>query len=363
MTIGAWWSTRSSIAVTAVRMGESGSRGGSERERAISAEISTSENGVRTNPRDEPPRPLSPAPTHGAPVAAFPRCFRARPPRDFRVLAGSWLSGIRPRRRALGRGAAAFLGPARAPLQTPPALAALRQEQPLAPLRQQRGLKGEIPAPLRRPRYNDRHRLAAFHRGPRKPLRVGREIEMDNFSRRHGYAPGDADICVREDAPHELRGVIVDIAYEAGLSPHSVRSVVCQILRRREDPSNWSALPNVDGEVREHLDSCEWYEVYDVIEALAAEINDPAKFEHEVNAYFRRRGIGWQLAAGRIQTRGAEAFERTVSDAREALAADSRATAAQECTKPFKIFLAVQSPTSPGAFSTLWPPWNALLET
>jgi hypothetical protein len=153
---------------------------------------------------------------------------------------------------------------------------------------------------------------------------------MGSFSRRHGYAPNDADIVVREEAPDELRGVIVDIAYEAGLGPHGVRSTVCRVLRRREDPSNWSAFPNVDGEARDHLDSCEWYQVYDVLEALASAVNDPAKFEHEINDYFRRRGIGWQLAQGRVQTRGAEAFERTVQDAREALSADHRTTAAQE---------------------------------
>jgi hypothetical protein len=153
---------------------------------------------------------------------------------------------------------------------------------------------------------------------------------MDSFSRRHGYLPDDVEISVREDAPRELRGVMVDIAYEAGLSPHDVRGAVCRVLRRREDPNNWTAFPNVDGEVRDHLDSCEWYEVYDVIESLAEEVEKPEKFEQELNEYFRRRGIGWQLADGRVQIRGPEAFERTVKDAGEALSEDNRTTAAQE---------------------------------
>lgn len=159
---------------------------------------------------------------------------------------------------------------------------------------------------------------------------------MDSFSRRHGYVTGDVEISVREDAPLELRGIVVDIAYETGLSPHDVRGTVCHVLRRREDPDNWTAFPNVDGEVRDHLDSCEWYEVYDVIESLAKEAEKPEKFEREINDYFRRRGIGWQLAEGRVQIRGPEAFERTVKDAGEALSGDDRTTAAQEIHEALK---------------------------
>lgn len=153
---------------------------------------------------------------------------------------------------------------------------------------------------------------------------------MDSFSRRHGYLPEDVEISVREDAPLELRGIVVDIAYEAGLSPHDVRSIVCRVLRRREDPNNWSAFPNVDGELRWNLESCEWYEVYDVIESLAEEVEEPDRFEQELNNYFRRRGIGWQLSEGQVQTRGPEAFERTVQTAATALAEGNRPTAAQE---------------------------------
>jgi len=159
---------------------------------------------------------------------------------------------------------------------------------------------------------------------------------MDSFSRRYGYLLTDVEISVREDAPLEFRGVIVDIAYEVGLSPHEVRTVVCRVLRRREDPSNWSPFPNVDGEVRDHLDSCEWYEVYDVVEVLAAEAEDSGRFENEINEYLRRRGIGWQLTKGTIQTRGAEAFEETMKEASKALSANSRITAAQEIHESLK---------------------------
>ncbi len=69
---------------------------------------------------------------------------------------------------------------------------------------------------------------------------------MATFSERHGLQPDEPEITVTTAAPEELRGVLVDIAYEAGLGPHNMRTLVCRLLRRREDDGNWSAFPNVD---------------------------------------------------------------------------------------------------------------------
>lgn len=162
---------------------------------------------------------------------------------------------------------------------------------------------------------------------------------MERFSKRYGHSAAHPEISVRHDAPEELRGVVVDIAYESSLSPKTVRSAVCRVLRRRTDPNNWSDFPNVDGEARDHVDSCEWYEVYDIIEALYDAAgrsggygrNAPAEiFEEQINDYFARRGIGWQLIDGEIQTRGDEAFEQVVADAKTQLATSGRVSAARE---------------------------------
>jgi len=163
---------------------------------------------------------------------------------------------------------------------------------------------------------------------------------MDKFSERHGFEPTDAEIKIRHQAPGELRSVIVDIGYEADLTPHSMRGIVCKVLRTTEDTSNWSAFPNVDREVRDHLASCEWYEVYDIIEAAYrsllrgeeknAEDQESSRAEYfssELNKYFRKNGIGWQLIAGNIEVRGAESFESTLSTARESLKETRRDTA------------------------------------
>jgi hypothetical protein len=170
-----------------------------------------------------------------------------------------------------------------------------------------------------------------------------RSREMDKFSTRHGFEAPDAEITVRHDAPDALREIVVDIAYEAGLTPHSMRGLVCTLLRVPEDRGNWSAFPNVDGEVRDNLSSCEWYEVCDSIEAIHHRLVNRDEeepwdrgesraeyFAAELNKYFRRQGIGWQLVGGEIQVRGPEAFEAGLKEAQATLSAAGRSTAANE---------------------------------
>ena len=83
------------------------------------------------------------------------------------------------------------------------------------------------------------------------PVRI-RRVKMggrNRFSRRHGFEPQDAEITVRQDAPDGLRSAVVEIAYEVGLSPKPLRTIICHTLRAREDPNNWSEFPNVNMEV------------------------------------------------------------------------------------------------------------------
>lgn len=163
---------------------------------------------------------------------------------------------------------------------------------------------------------------------------------MTRFSDRFGYQPDDVEITVRLDAPEELREIVVDIAYECGLTPRTLRSIVCRVLRKRADPLNWSEYPNVNNEVRENLGSCEWYRVYDIVEAIFKQLlNVPGNlhdgqsakyFAKEINNYFRQAGIGWQLTDGELETRGSEAFEHSLSEARDELVESGRTTAANE---------------------------------
>ncbi|ACM21206.1 hypothetical protein Geob_2862 [Geotalea daltonii FRC-32] len=148
----------------------------------------------------------------------------------------------------------------------------------------------------------------------------------DLFSKRFGYRQAsEAEITVREDAPHELRGVVIQVAYQCGFGPSNLRSLLCGILRKRPDTSNWSEYPNIDREVRELIDNCEWFRVYDVIEGIAQCMNEtpfsyaPEKFQYEMNEYFIENGIGWKLTEAGIEIRGPATFEQTFHNAVEQL--------------------------------------------
>ncbi len=188
-------------------------------------------------------------------------------------------------------------------------------------------------------------------------------MDDKTFSERHGFAPKPAEITVRRDAPHDLRGLVVDFAYGAGLGPHEVRAIACDVLMRRPDDSNWSPFPNVDWEVRQFLDACSWFEVYDIIEAIHASLKRQASaafrepdaeraddsFARRVNAFFVKAGIGWQLIDGRIGVRGPEAFEAAVRPAADDLAAAGLNTAATEIHEALRDLARRPEPDVTGA--------------
>jgi hypothetical protein len=162
-------------------------------------------------------------------------------------------------------------------------------------------------------------------------------MSQSQFSKRHGYRKLEpTEITVREDAPHELRGVLIQLAYECGFRPKTLRPLVCKVLRIRPDDDNWSEYPNIDAEVRNAVDECAWYRVYDIIEAIASKMQetplsyDGTKFEAELNEYFIERGIGWKIDSAVLSVRGPEALERSLESASETLHDVGLTTAANE---------------------------------
>lgn len=158
-------------------------------------------------------------------------------------------------------------------------------------------------------------------------------MSEERFSKRHDFEEVEpAEIIVRHDAPPNLRSVVPILAEEVGMTPKPQRKVVCRVLRKRPDPNNWSEHPNIADEVADHLDACDWYKVYDIIEAFHDEMY-PAQadqFEEEVNLFFLREGIGWKMENGKISIRGSEAFEEAVETADTVLDETGRSTARNE---------------------------------
>ena len=87
---------------------------------------------------------------------------------------------------------------------------------------------------------------------------------MTRFSRRHGFAPTEAPITIREEAPDAMRNAILDLAINVGIRPRQLRDIVCPVLFVAPDQNNWSEYPNIWQELQYLLRSAEWYKVYDM---------------------------------------------------------------------------------------------------
>ncbi|WP_348645808.1 hypothetical protein [Methylocystis sp. H15] len=156
-----------------------------------------------------------------------------------------------------------------------------------------------------------------------------------SFSDRHGYGPRDAEITVREDAPEDLRFAVAQIATAAGMSPKTIRNVVCQVMLVAPDRNNWSDYPNIWEEVLGLLQGCEWFKVYDIAEALWRSLQyqdeNQSVFQDELNRCFREKGIGWELKnPDGIIFRGGETFTATTGEASKVLKESGRSVAANE---------------------------------
>ncbi len=178
----------------------------------------------------------------------------------------------------------------------------------------------------------------------------------ESFSQRHGFRQlYEVPISIRNDAPDELRGEIVELAYECGLSPTPLRLIVCRTFRKRPDKNNWSEYPNIDGELRSLIDNCNWYRVYDAIEAIATSMRDIPfsydynKFETSLNEYFIENGIGWQLVKGMIEVRGGEIFEKSTHQATADLQEAGLGTASSELQEALRDLSRRPEPDITGA--------------
>jgi hypothetical protein len=140
-------------------------------------------------------------------------------------------------------------------------------------------------------------------------------MSKQTFSKRQGFhSLHEKEITIREDAPEGLRGFIRMAFYDLKKNPSDLRAITTRVLKIPPNRNNWSEFPNIDSEVEHHLDSCEWYSVYDIIEAILQNLNTQQRetFSEEVNEYFVANGIGWKIINGQIVTRGDEVFETAV---------------------------------------------------
>ncbi len=160
-------------------------------------------------------------------------------------------------------------------------------------------------------------------------------MEQPTFSQRSGFAPPDAEITIRNEAPGWLRDLVISLAQDAGIGVSDERDILCQLLLESPDSNNWSA-GNIEREARDLIWKADWFQVYDYIEILADRLgrryggNQYETFVKKLNEAFKRKGIGWQITDAKIEVRGPEAFEQIVRDAHATLQATGRQVAQNE---------------------------------
>ena len=106
------------------------------------------------------------------------------------------------------------------------------------------------------------------------------------------------------------------------MTPYAMRQTICRVLLVPSDPNNWSDYPNIWDEVVWLIDEAPWYKVYDIAEALYAELavnrtwdSGPSdEFEQRLNNFFVENGIGWKLRDSQIVHRGSEAFSKSTHE-------------------------------------------------
>jgi hypothetical protein len=156
----------------------------------------------------------------------------------------------------------------------------------------------------------------------------------DSFSERYRYSLPPDQPLIREDAPEQLRCFLIKIVIdEMHYAPKFLRSIVCDTLLVRPDTSNWSEYPNIYNEVEGLIHNAQWYQIYDIIEALARSFEHQHRldeFADYINAGFIRLGIGWNLDGTVIVTRGDEVFQATIHTAAQALEETGYARAHKE---------------------------------
>lgn len=179
------------------------------------------------------------------------------------------------------------------------------------------------------------------------------------FSKRHGFIQAK-EITIREDAPENLRYFVLKTALDLEYTPSLLRSILCDVLHVCPDPNNWSEYPNVWDEAKRLISGCQWYKVYDVIEALHDHFvecdqdtgsKNATRFAELINQFFVEEGIGWQILRGEVVTRGSETFEGTVETAITVLEKDEKPTAAGHLRSALSALSVRPRPDTSGAVS------------
>lgn len=137
-----------------------------------------------------------------------------------------------------------------------------------------------------------------------------------SFTDRMGIDIPAQEITIRNDAPRQLRLYVFQMMQHYEHSLKKIRNTVCYIAKEPEAPNNWGENDFMKSEIQGIMMDCQWYRIYDIIEAFykTLSIADKDTFEKAMNDYFCERGIGWKLSNGILEARGDVAFENDLAE-------------------------------------------------
>jgi len=147
------------------------------------------------------------------------------------------------------------------------------------------------------------------------------------FSMRQGYVR-PRKIVYRDELSDELRQPIIDIIRRS-----ASWEVLRETINRFFNPYGLDAIPKRDGPM------------------IITHEEDAHPFQEKLNEYFVYAGIGWQMAGGKIISRGDDAFERIVQNAETELKAAGRSTAGERIENAIRSLSLRPKPDFSGAIS------------
>lgn len=166
---------------------------------------------------------------------------------------------------------------------------------------------------------------------------------MSTFSERHRFRTPDPEITITHSAPQWVGERVLELAYSYTISSSRIRDWLCDCLV--EIPDRYLDPMEMDQEVERLLMSANWYFTYDLAEWVYDAIrqinnnrghsrNYVAKKAEEygeaLNRFFRAKGVGWQMIAGKLEVRGSQVFEEFTRTAIELTSATGRKRAETE---------------------------------
>ena len=150
----------------------------------------------------------------------------------------------------------------------------------------------------------------------------------DIFSKRLKIPVNNKEITIRYNVTDDMRSYLYLVMKDQGIRLNQIRSIVCKTIKKAPDPDQYTENDFMESEIKEHIMSCPWNRIYDIIENFVKELPKEKRvsFENEINDYFYENGIGWKLENGILLSRGDDAFEYAIDSVQNVLGENEQTT-------------------------------------